>query len=80
VNINGVTWLAQNFAYNYTGSSSVANNSANDMTLGRFYQYNICTATNFAPPGWHLATQSDWFNLVNYLGGTGVAGGMIVYR
>lgn len=39
-------------------------------------QYNYMEGTQgICPTGWHLPTWTEWWNLINYLGGTAAAGG-----
>lgn len=39
--------------------------------------YNWVAACNYCPSGWHLPSQDEWNQLINYLGGYNVAGGKL---
>lgn len=49
---------------------------ANDSVYGKLYSWAAVTdPRGLAPQGWHIATYTDWINLVDScLGGTGIAG------
>jgi uncharacterized protein (TIGR02145 family) len=53
------------------------NNDTNYViTYGRLYNwYAVNDPRGLAPKGWHVATDSEWTTLTNYLGGDSVAGG-----
>lgn len=52
------------------------NNTNNATTYGRLYNwYAVIDGRKIAPAGWHVPTDQEWETLVNYLGGSGVAGG-----
>jgi uncharacterized protein (TIGR02145 family) len=54
-------------------------NYNNDTSMGRIYGhlynfYAVEDARSLAPPGWHIASDSDWTVLSNYLGADSVGG------
>ena len=60
------------------------NNESYCDEYGGLYQWNemmqyVTTegAKGVCPSGWHLPTESEWDTLINYLGGTDVAGGAL---
>jgi uncharacterized protein (TIGR02145 family) len=62
------------YVYGYQGSSvNDAKATANYQTYGVLY--NWPAALNACPDGWHLPSDSEWTVLVDYLGGSSVAGG-----
>jgi uncharacterized protein (TIGR02145 family) len=52
------------------------NDTTNVATYGRLYNwYAVADSRKIAPAGWHVPTDSEWQTLVDYLGGSTVAGG-----
>jgi|GEM_PF-4373568 len=67
-------WMTQNLNYGSVSYSwCYENNGSNCDTYGRLYDY--FGALQAVPPGWHLPSDAEWDTLVNYLGGTAIAGG-----
>lgn len=60
-----------------TGAWCYYNNDAShswaDGILYNWYAVN--DTRGLAPTGWHVASDAEWTTLINFLGGTGVAGG-----
>jgi len=67
------TWMAENLNYNASGSKCYENEDANCDKYGRLYDWE--TALTACPSGWHLPSDDEWDVLVNYAGGSSVAGG-----
>jgi uncharacterized protein (TIGR02145 family) len=69
-------WMAENLNYdtlNGTGSWCYGVTSGNCDTYGRLY--NLPTAINVCPAGWHMPTDNEWWNtLIPAVGGVGTAG------
>lgn len=64
------------YVYNYLGNDVIeAKATYNYKTYGVLY--NWPAAKLAAPPGWHLPTDGEWTQLVNYLGNEQVAGGKL---
>lgn len=53
---------------------SYQNQSANDKTYGKFYNWHAIKQGKLCPPGWHVPTRKEWKILVDFLGGDSVAG------
>lgn len=51
------------------------NNPDTAIIYGRLYNwYAVNDSRKLAPSGWHVATDSDWIRLINYVGGFNIAG------
>lgn len=72
VTIGGQTWLAENLNYEVNGSKCYDNNPVNAQKYGRLYDWE--TAKKACPSGWHLPSDTEWNNLVEYIGGPYTAG------
>jgi uncharacterized protein (TIGR02145 family) len=68
----GQTWGNRN-----TGARTVYGNSAANLaTYGYLYNwYAAVDSKGLCPSGWHVPSNTEWTNLINYLGGDNVAGG-----
>jgi uncharacterized protein (TIGR02145 family) len=54
------------------------NNIGNDLLFGKLYNwFSTSLANNVCPAGWSLPTDTEWTNLIEYLGGESVAGGKL---
>ena len=54
------------------------NNPSNGIEYGKLYNWYVVnpkTIKNVCPSGWHVPTDAEWTILIDYLGGTNVAGG-----
>ncbi len=73
VEINGVTWMAENFSYQPPAKSSddVIDYSKGDISF-KLYRWSIISS--IIPEGWHLPSESEYDELIQYLGGYDVAG------
>jgi len=70
----GSSTSARYYVYGYNGTSvSAAKATTNYQSYGVLY--NWTAALNACPQGWHLPSDSEWTVLVDYLGGSSVAGG-----
>lgn len=65
-------WLAQNLNYKVEGSYAYDDNDSNRKEFGLLYTWE--SANKACPNGWHLATDSEWSQLVSHFGGTDMAG------
>jgi len=72
VTIGKQTWMAENLNYEASSSKVYDNNSANGQKYGRLYNWE--TAKMACPPGWHLPSDKEWQELVNFVGGEKIAG------
>ncbi len=69
---DGSVWAALTTGAYY----NIGNDSSFVSTYGRLYNWFAVTdSRNIAPAGWHVPTDAEWQTLINYLGGSFVAGG-----
>ncbi len=68
VRIGNQTWMSENLNYDVgEGCYCYDNNAANCEIYGKLYTWDA--ALKAVPPGWHLPSDADWEELVNYCGG-----------
>jgi len=73
VKIGEQTWLAENLKFIPKGGSwCYKGDSTNCDEFGRLYRWEV--AKRACPKGWHLPTDSEWFKLIQFLGGGKNAG------
>ena len=61
-----------------TGAWCYYNNASNDAIYGKLYNwYAVNDPRGLAPEGFHVPTSDEWLQLINYLGGSAVAGGKL---
>ena len=72
VKIGQKVWMAENLNIEVPGSWCYDNNPENCKKYGRLYTYEA--ALKACPKGWHLPTDKEWDELINYFGGEDVAG------
>ncbi len=54
------------------------NDTTNANTYGRIYNwFAVADSRQLAPAGWHVASDAEWNVLINYAGGSNVAGGKL---
>ena len=75
-------WMVENFraaktaeGQNLPGVYVYADSNNNAAVYGRLYTWPA--AVQAAPRGWRLPTKEEWEELINSLGGAGVAGGKL---
>jgi uncharacterized protein (TIGR02145 family) len=83
---NGQEWMAENLrSTHYSNGDSLIsnwwhyNNDAQfDFPFGKLYNWFTTTdPRNVCPIGWHVPTTLEWDVLINYLGGSASAGGIL---
>ena len=72
VEIGEQVWMAENLNYDVKSSKCYYNEPANCNKYGRLY--NWVAAKEACPKGWHLPSDEKWQMLVDYAGGSEVAG------
>jgi uncharacterized protein (TIGR02145 family) len=72
LNIGKQAWMAQNLNFEMENSFIYGNKQKNANQYGRLYTYEA--AMNACPAGWHLPTDKEWQELINYYGGDLEAG------
>lgn len=80
INGNDIPNLSDNSQWANTTNGAYCdydNNSANSEVYGKLYNWFAVQTGNLCPQGWHVATDSNWITLVEYLGGSTVAGGKL---
>ena len=65
VAIGKQTWMAENLKYNENGSKCIDNK--NCSKYGRVY--DLATAKKACPAGWHLPSDKEWQELIDFAGG-----------
>ncbi|MCL1956842.1 MAG: fibrobacter succinogenes major paralogous domain-containing protein [Fibromonadales bacterium] len=65
-------WMAENLNYDISGSKCYNNDPANCSKYGRLYDWE--TAMKACPNGWHIPSVAEWKALVDFVGGTSIAG------
>lgn len=51
--------------------------SSYKSTYGALYNWYAVNTGKLCPTGWHVPNENEWSALINYLGGTGIAGGKL---
>jgi len=70
--INGKVWIAENLNCDVEGSYCYNNKTEFCNRYGRLYDW--CTAMAVCTNGWHLPSDEEWQELVDFAGGKFVAG------
>ncbi len=66
VKIGEQVWMAENLNYDAPGSKCLGNNPENCKKYGKLYNWE--TAQTVCPEGWHLPSDAEWANLLNFIG------------
>lgn len=64
----------------FSGKYCTYNNTTDKdsiIALGNLYNWYAVNTSKLAPIGWHVASETDWKTLIEYLGGKEVAGGKL---
>lgn len=76
VQVGNNIWLTENFRSTHfnDGSEITVNYHPNDpsQVYGASYSWNAIVNPNFAPIGWHVATDTEWQQLHDFVAGEGV--------
>jgi len=70
--INGKVWMAENLNLVMPGSWEYNYDHELGRKYGRLYTWDA--AKNACPSGWHLPTEQEWDQMVDYVGGEDKAG------
>jgi uncharacterized protein (TIGR02145 family) len=72
IKIGEQEWTTTNWSYPTPKSFYYNNDSTIAKKYGRLYYFS--NAVNACPPGFHLPTMDEWWQLIQYLGGPNTAG------
>jgi len=77
VKIGNQVWMAENLAYAPNSGIYLpyGNNQDNVEIYGYLYDWE--TACKVCPPGWHLPSDDEWAEFIEFLGGLKYAGGKL---
>lgn len=72
--IENIVWENLN-----TGAYCEYDNDSNNVEIyGRLYNwYALSDSRDLSPDGWHVPSDVEWETLIDYLGGSGIAGGKL---
>jgi uncharacterized protein (TIGR02145 family) len=73
VKIGDQVWFAENLNYDAEGSWCYDSDPENCEIYGRLYSWEA--GLTACPEGWHLPSEDEWNNLIEFLGGYEIAGG-----
>lgn len=73
IRIGAQFWMAENLKYKSPSSWIYGNSTLKSKDYGRLYTWY--EALKICPAGWHLPSDAEWELMVNYLGGSVIAGG-----
>lgn len=74
VAIGDQVWMAKNWDFDYPGSKVFNDDEENRVSCGGLYNWDMIQQGDFAPAGWRVPAESDFDELMNYLGGALIAG------
>nr|WP_321411969.1 fibrobacter succinogenes major paralogous domain-containing protein [uncultured Allomuricauda sp.] len=76
VEIAGLTWMVENFeSTHFTDGTDLPHTFHVDdvnKEYGAHYAWNDIVKENFAPEGWHVATNAEWITLVDFVENDGL--------
>ena len=75
IKIGDQVWMSENLRYFNDGAVPLKNNKENIAKHGYLYDWE--TAKEACPKEWHIPTDEEWKELLNYLGGKNKAGGKL---
>ena len=70
-------WMCYNYDSKFPGSKVYNDDEANRAIYGGLYNYDQVVTPGFTPPMWHVPTLEEWNNLIAFVGGLLVAGGIL---
>lgn len=72
VNVTGASWATTTIG----AGCHYDDDPNNESTYGRLYNYyTVSDSRNVCPNGWHVPSETEWDNLIDFYGGSTLAGG-----
>ena len=73
--LDDAAWAIINVgAFTVYNANSTFNTTYYNDTYGKLYNWHAVNTGKLAPKGWHVPSDAEWTTLINYLGGTSIAG------
>jgi uncharacterized protein (TIGR02145 family) len=72
-----INLITDNTAWSYAGAAYCwyGNDKATNEDFGILYNYQaVVNSKNLCPDGWHIPSSDEWNKLIDYVGGSNVAG------